>query len=163
MRRWVVDTSPLLFLSKLDRLELLRKSADSLLVPPAVWSEVEARRDEATERVQHALRAAWLELRKPMDSPGPDLESLRGIGEIEVLLLAQEVDAERVVLDDLNARREARRRGLTPVGTLGLLLAARLRGEVTSLAEEIHRLEEAGFRASPALIAAVLRSAGEQP
>ena len=56
MIRWVVDTSPLVFLAKLDRLELLRKGVD------------------------------------------------------EVLLLAERVGAERVVLDDLHARHEARRR-----------------------------------------------------
>lgn len=107
MIRWVVDTSPLVFLAKLDRLELLRKGVD------------------------------------------------------EVLLLAERVGAERVVLDDLNARHEARRRGLKPIGTLGILLAARLRWEIPSLCHEIERLHKHGFRANPALVEAVLRQVGE--
>jgi predicted nucleic acid-binding protein len=36
MSRWIADTSPLIFLAKLDRLDLLRKSADEILVPAAV-------------------------------------------------------------------------------------------------------------------------------
>ena len=42
MTRWVVDTSPLIFLAKLDRLDLLRKGADEILAPPAVIEEVRA-------------------------------------------------------------------------------------------------------------------------
>lgn len=34
MRLWVVDTSPLIFLAKLDRLDLLKRGADQIVVPP---------------------------------------------------------------------------------------------------------------------------------
>ncbi len=40
MNRWVVDTGPLIFLAKLDRLELLQRGADEILAPPAVLAEV---------------------------------------------------------------------------------------------------------------------------
>jgi hypothetical protein len=66
-----------------------------------------------------------------------------------------------VVLDDLDARRFARRLGLGMVGTVGLLLAARLRGELPSLHQEIEQLEVLGFRVAPDLVEAVLRVAGE--
>jgi hypothetical protein len=58
-------------------------------------------------------------------------------------------------------RRFADRLGLRSVGTLGLLLAARLRGEIPFLRDEIARLRHGGFRAAPALVAAILREAGE--
>ncbi len=38
MTLWVVDTSPLLFLTKLNRLDLLGKGADTICVPQAVRS-----------------------------------------------------------------------------------------------------------------------------
>lgn len=82
-------------------------------------------------------------------------------GESEVIALALELEAERVILDDLDARRLAQRLGVVPVGTLGLLLAARLRGEIQSLRAELDRLQQAGFRVSPTLRQAVLREAGE--
>jgi predicted nucleic acid-binding protein len=84
-----------------------------------------------------------------------------GAGEAEVITLAKERGATRVVMDDLDARRFARRVDLQPIGTLGLLLAARLRGEIPSLRSDIRRLEAAGFYASEALVAAVLEAAGE--
>lgn len=47
MNLWVADTSPLIFLAKLDRLELLRRAADEILVPQAVIQEVREYKDEA--------------------------------------------------------------------------------------------------------------------
>ena len=48
MTLWVVDTSPLVFLAKLGRLDLLRESADLVTVPRAVLTEVRAKPDAAT-------------------------------------------------------------------------------------------------------------------
>jgi len=82
-------------------------------------------------------------------------------GEAEVLVLAKELDADRVVMDDLDARRFARRAGFDLVGTLGLLLAARLRGEIPSVQQEIEQLRTLGFRVASPLVEAILREAGE--
>ncbi len=161
MRLWVVDTSPLIFLAKLDRLDLLRSAADRIVAPPAVFLEIAEHPDDASERIELA-RQSWLGVRpvaerRLVDVLMADLDT----GESEAIALAIESKAERVVLDDLDARRLANRVGLAPVGTLGLLLAARLRGEIKSLRSEIDRLRQAGFRVSPALAQAVLRESGE--
>jgi predicted nucleic acid-binding protein len=161
MSRWIADTSPLIFLAKLDRLDLLRKSADEILVPAAVIQEVRAYPDAASRKIEEAL-GSWLREetvgeRRVVDILLADLD----FGEAEVIALASERAVERIVMDDLDGRRLARRLGLEPIGTLGLLLAARLRGELSSLREEIERLEREGFRASPSLVEAVLKAAGE--
>lgn len=161
MSAWIVDASPLIFLSKLDRLDLLERAAREILTPPAVLAELRAHRDAATKRLLETTER-WLRPREPshrelLDRLLLDLDR----GEAEVLALAQECAAERVVLDDLAARRAARRLRIPVVGTLGVLLAARLRGEVASLRAEIERLRTAGFRASEALITHVLEAAGE--
>jgi hypothetical protein len=59
MSRWVVDTSPLIFLAKLSRLDLLRKSADEVLVPAAVIEEVRAYPDEASRKIEDALAPGY--------------------------------------------------------------------------------------------------------
>ncbi|HET9225315.1 MAG TPA: DUF3368 domain-containing protein [Thermoanaerobaculia bacterium] len=161
MRLWVVDTSPLIFLAKLDRLDILSRSADQIVAPPAVLQEIEEYPDAASERIDDATKT-WLSVkpvtdRRLVDVLMADLDA----GESEVIALALELEAERIVLDDLDARRLAQRLGVAPVGTLGLLLAAKLRGEIQSLRAEIDRLRQAGFRVSPALSQAILREAGE--
>jgi predicted nucleic acid-binding protein len=163
MTLWIADTSPLLFLAKLNHLDLLRQAAEEVVIPPAVLREVEHYPDEACQRIQDAC-LSWLKTK-----PVSDLALVKVLladldeGEAEVLALAHEARADRVLLDDLDGRRLARRIGLVPVGTLGLLLAARLRGEIPSLREEIEKLQESGFRAHPGLVEAVLREAGEEP
>lgn len=155
MTRWVVDASPLVFLAKLDRLDLLRRSANELYAPPQVLEEIRAQPDSSTGAIERAVEG-WLRIEPPRRE-GPRFET----GEAAVLALAAELDADRVVLDDLAARRWARMKGLQVIGTLGLLLSARLRGEIPDLRREIERLREQGFRASEELIRAVLEEAGE--
>lgn len=161
MTRWVVDTSPLIFLAKLDRLDLLRRGADEVLAPPAVIEEVRQHPDDASRRIEEAV-STWLTVR-----PVEDRRTLEvlvvdlDLGEAEAIALAREADADRVVMDDHDGRRYVRRLGLAVVGTLGVLLAARLRGDIPSLKDEIQRLRAAGFRASEELIQSVLQASGE--
>src|SRR5436309_14135705 len=162
MSLWVADSSPLIFLAKLKRLDLLRREAEEVLAPPAVLGEIAEQDDEAKHQIEEAQRT-WLEMR-----PVRDVRLLAvlkrelGDGEAEAITLALETHAARIVLDDLDARRLADRLGLKLVGTLGLLLASKLRGEIPSLRAEIDRLRNEGFRASPALVEAILRAAGEE-
>lgn len=162
MTVWVVDASPLIFLAKLDRLDLLRHSTDTTCIPNAVWEEVRAKHDTAYLRIEQALQN-WIKVRTVANIEAVEL-LLADLdwGEAESIVLAKTLKADRVILDDLDARRFARRAGLEPVGTLGLLLAARLRGEIPSVRLEIDRLQDMGFRASAALIRAVLLEADER-
>jgi len=53
-------------------------------------------------------------------APAPEpTESQLGLGEIEALSLAKGLHAELLITDDLAARREASRRGIPVIGTLG--------------------------------------------
>jgi predicted nucleic acid-binding protein len=90
MRIWVVDTSPLIFLAKLNRLDLL-KEAGQVLVPTAVLREIQEYPDEATAQIEEARRS-WLQV-QPVRDDGI-VEVLTGdldAGESEVLALAREV------------------------------------------------------------------------
>lgn len=162
MTRWVSDASPLIFLAKLQHLDLLYGLTDEVYIPAAVVVEIRAKPDLATQALNDALQQhiqQWtVEDQTSVELLRADLD----LGEAEVIVLAKALQAERVVMDDLDARRFARRVGLRPVGTLGILLAARRRGQIASLKDEIERLAEHGFRVSPGLAARVLEAAGEQ-
>ncbi len=161
MSCWVVNASPLIYLAQLDRLDLLRRGADEVLVPPTVLREIAAKPDPSTSRIDAALRT-WLRREMPRDRKLLEVLKLElDAGEAETIALAYERMADRTVMDDLAGRRYARRLGLSLVGTLGLLLAARLRGEIRSLKSELERLRAVGFYASETLVQEVLRAAGE--
>jgi len=159
---WVTNTSPLIFLAHLDRLDLLRHGGRRVCCPASVIEEVVARSDAASQAVRLVVED-WLEVREVQDRTAVDvLQADLGAGEAEAVILAKECGAEMLVLDDLDARRLAGRVGLSVVGTLGLLLAAKLRGDIPSLATEVERLEVAGFRIGVRLKQAVLGAAGER-
>jgi predicted nucleic acid-binding protein len=162
VKLWVSDTSPLLFLAKLDRLELLRQDNLEVTAPDAVFREIQQQRDEASRKLEDS-RQSWLAARSVTDLALVEvLQADLDEGEAEVIALAFELGADRVLMDDLDGRRLARRIGLTPVGTLGVLLGARQTGMISSLQAEIEKLLDCGFRAHEDLVARVLREAGEE-
>lgn len=161
MSVWVVNTSPLVFLGNLGRLELLRREGREVYIPRAVAEEVAEKPDTAAQAIQDAC-VTWLQVRDVADRTAVDLiQAALHRGEAEAIVLATELQAERLVIDDQDARRFADRCGLKTVGTLGILLSAKQRGEIASLRQEIERLLILGFRVNPRLVAAVLQSAGE--
>ena len=134
MKLWVSDTSPLLFLAKLNRLDLLRQAGVEITAPNAVFREIRQHPDAASRKLEEA-RQSWLKARAVTDTALvkvllADLDE----GEAEVIALAIELGADRVLLDDLDGRRLARRIGLIPVGTLGILLCGPAKG-LDSLAQ----------------------------
>jgi predicted nucleic acid-binding protein len=151
----------LIFLSKLGRLELLKAAAETVCVAQAVIDEIKVKPDEAADAI-HVACESWLSVRQVQNRQAVEiLMADVGPGEAETIVLARELHAGRVVMDDLDARRFAHRVGLNVVGTLGLLLAARLDGKILSLQSEIERLAQAGFHAAPELVSRLLREAGE--
>ncbi|MBI3166600.1 MAG: DUF3368 domain-containing protein [Chloroflexi bacterium] len=159
MSLWVADAGPLIFLAKLDRLNLLGN--EDIRVPAAVMMEIGAKADEACKRIEQAANT-WIKVQEVTNRETVQL-LLAGLdlGEAEVIALAKEVNADFVLLDDLDARRFARRVGLSAIGTIGILLTARLKGDIPSLREEIARLQTHGFRISKFLLDEVLKTAGE--
>lgn len=161
MRERLVDAGPLLFLARLGRLELLLLGADQIYVPTAVLTEIRQKSDPALEPI-HAVLKTWL---SECTLTNPDLLKLLpdlGTGEKEVILQALERKVASLVLDDLDARRVARRLSLEPIGTVGLLLAAKKRGLIVSLKAELDRLKEMGFWISVQLRVEALKEAGEE-
>jgi predicted nucleic acid-binding protein len=149
--RVIVNATPLIALALLNRLDLLRRMFDEVIVPAAVYEEVIAR---GTERPGAGViaQADWLQVVSPGAVPTiePMLLGLDA-GEVEVLLLAREKQPDWVVIDERQARRVARAMGLPVKGTLGILLAAALAGLLprSEALDAMQRLLEQGIRISP--------------
>lgn len=83
-------------------------------------------------------------------------------GEIAALSLALELEADLVLMDEAEGRAVAKALRLATLGLLGILLQARQRHLISSVAPFLARLQEgARFWIAPALRTAVLRAAGE--
>lgn len=147
----IADTSPLNYLVLVGEVEILERLYHRVVIPEAVWRELQHPEAPAVVREWIAQRPLWLEVRQTTSPPDAGLRSL-GEGERQAILLAQEHRSEALLLmDEGQGRREASRRHLRITGTLGVLSDAALRGWV-DLPSAFERLRQTTFRASPALL-----------
>ncbi len=110
----VLNTSPVIFLSKIDCLHYLADCFDDIFVPNAVVQEL-----------REDCLPAFITISKLSATGSSYVAGALGRlhqGELEAMVLAQELAADFVALDDLLARRKAQRLGLNVIGTVGLLL-----------------------------------------
>lgn len=114
--RVVSNSSPLIFLGKLDRVELLEDCFASISIPEAVRSELGSQRLPAFVQTFVLSKAG----QGFVDGAVGRLHA----GELAAMRLAKEMSADLVLLDDLLARKKAIRLGLKVMGTLGVLLLA---------------------------------------
>lgn len=132
-----------------------------VLVPPAVVAELVI--PVPGLKPFHTASVAGLRVVAP--SNGALVAELRmslDPGEAEAIALAMEVHASAILIDERAGRQAALRKGLTPIGVLGLLARAKHDRLVAAVAPLITRLEkELSFRVSASLREAVLRAAGE--
>ena len=82
-------------------------------------------------------------------------------GESEAVVLAKELSADLVLLDERAATRTARALGLTAIGTLGVLLAATQTGQVDAIKPLMEQLRKVDFYMSTDLYHEWLKTAGE--
>ena len=159
-RCWVVNASPLILLGKSEQLGLLGALAERIAIPRAVVREVGAKPDG--DGILQAVNTSASFVIVDDEVPPPEILSWDlGAGETQVLAHAVAHGHERVVLDDLEARRCAQSMGLAIIGTLGIVGRAKAMGAIHRAAPAIQRLREAGLYVSDELVARLLREVGE--
>lgn len=159
MREVVSNTSPLLYLHQLGRIDLLPALYAQVLVPASVVEELAAGRAAGYD----APNVADLPWARVVSSPTLALLALAtdlGRGEAEAIAIAHERNA-LLILDDGLARRHAKVVGVTLTGTLGVLVKAKAAGHIPAAAPLISRLTELGFRLSGQTRDSILKLANE--
>lgn len=143
----VADSSCLIGLSKIGRLEILRDLFGEILVPSAVYHEVVVK-GEGKPGAGAVKAAAWIIHQAVHDELA--VKTLRvnqlGLGECEAMVLALEQQADFLVLDDGHARKAALALELPVIGTVAILHRAMEKGLLIDLPEVLEELRRAGFR-----------------
>jgi len=156
----VSNTSPLLNLSIIGHLDLVRTRFDRVLIPPAVLDELDVDSSRpGAEKLKNATVQGWIVVQDVTDAAlirtlRRDLDQ----GEAEAIALAAEVDAPLILLDEQEGRKRARTLDLPITGAIGILLQADREGRLSSLRDALDRLkDEAGFWIAPSLRERALR------
>ena len=158
--RRVVNASPLIFLTHLGLLEVLKERGVAALVPDVVLAEIGGH-GPADPAVLAVQASPWLQVVPTPPIPNVIAAQRLDAGESAVLAVGLQQPETQVVLDDLAARRCAVSLGLATQGTLGLVLVAKRLGLVAEVRPLLDLLKQAGLYVSDPLAARVLKAAGE--
>jgi predicted nucleic acid-binding protein len=159
MRKVISNTTPILSLLKLEKLDLLEKLYTSIIIPKAVWQEIEIGREG--NYYQDLSVLPWIEILTVQNEQSIQYLTDLDPGEAEVIVLAREMKADLVIIDESLGRSYAQHFGLTLTGTLGLLLRAKKEGHIDLIAPLLAELKMKGVWLNDQVIRNVLLSAGE--
>jgi predicted nucleic acid-binding protein len=129
----VSDTSPITGLLRIGKADLLFELFGEVVIPPAV-------RDELLRF--HASLPSKLQVRPVKNA----LRSLRGLdqGETEAIILAKELHADFILMDEKDGRAIAMEEGLRPIGLAGIVIACKKAALIASARELIDELRTDG-------------------
>jgi len=162
----VSNSTPLIYLAKIGRLELFKKVYEKIHIPEAVFKEA-VTQGKALNRSDASIieKAVGNWIVKEQVKPEVDTEfqfldtNIRlGSGEKEALKLCKQLNAEYFIVDDKEARRVARILDIRPIGTCGALVQAYRQDSITNreALQILDELVKAGFRISPTLYRRIL-------
>jgi predicted nucleic acid-binding protein len=158
--RRIVNTSPLILLTKIGRLDFLQLGGVKVLVPDTVIDEIEAGADHDST-IEAVRQTGWLSVVPCPVLPEPIRDCKLDPGESSVLALAYADSESEVVLDDLAARHAAKQLGIPCLGTLGLVLTAKGLGVISEARPVVDQLRQAGLYLDDEFADEVLRRVGE--
>ncbi|MDJ0591543.1 MAG: DUF3368 domain-containing protein [Pleurocapsa sp. MO_226.B13] len=153
------NTSSILNLAIVARLELLPQQFGKILIPNAVLEELKVNEERpGSQAIREAISSGWIQIQQVSNEPLAQLlKQTLDRGEAEAIALAIELKADWTLLDECEGRKVAKSLGLNVTGILGILLRAKQVGELESLEPVIDDLiNKAGFRIAPELLAQIL-------
>lgn len=160
----VSNASPLISLSSIGLLDLLAKLYGTIIIPQAVYEEVVIV-GQGRPGSQEVAAARWIVTRSVSDPQVvATLRAATGLdaGESEAIILASELNASVIILDDEDARQYAQTQRLPVIGAIGVLLLAKQRGSIAAVKPLLDNLIAAGIRIGAAIYNEALRRAAEK-
>jgi len=159
----VSDSSPLILLSAIGELNLLQSLYSIINVPDAVYEEITAA-GAGLPGAQEISDAGWIHRHKVRNKRAvTKLMKATGLdrGESEAIILAQELGASLLIVDDGTARRYAKKKGMPITGAIGVLLAAKNNGLIQAVKPLLGELIAAGIWLDAETYQNALKIAGE--
>ena len=159
----ISDTSPIINLAIIDKLDLLPQLFDTIVIPEAVFNEIViiGKGLPGSDIIENAK---WVEVKTCNNRILINsLLDYVQIGEAEALTLALELQADTIIVDEAAARNLAEQFGLNFTGLLGILIKAKEHGLIPSVKPLMDALRtKARFFIHQSLYNQVLKIAKEE-
>ena len=160
MRKIVSNTTPLISLLKLDRLDILHHLYGKIFIPTAVYKEIEAGRTK--EFYKDLSKIEWINIidinNKQTINYFLDLDS----GEAEAIVLATEISSDLIIIDEKPGRFHAKHADLKVTGTIGVLIKAKTEGFINEIKPLLEELSDKKVWISEKLKYEILNKVGEK-
>ena len=142
----VTNSTPLIVLSKINQLDLLKDYFGEIYIPEEVYDEV-VRRGGNLAGSSEVVSCTWIKVEPVKNRMAVETLSLTlDKGEAEAIVLSKEKES-LLIIDDGAGRKTAELLGVKITGTIGILLLASKDGKL-SLRKTMDELKSAGFRLS---------------
>ena len=161
MRKVVVNTTPLIALSHVGQLDVLKRLYGEIIIPEAVYRELSIKTESICKKaVDNSLE--WIRIKSINNEMAKAMYKTQlHDGEVEVMILSKEIAADVVIIDDANAKKHAKYLGLPVTGTLGVLIKAKREGYINELKPIFSQMVENGIYISQSLMESCLKQVGE--
>jgi predicted nucleic acid-binding protein len=153
----VSDASPIHYLVLIEAVGVLPKLFSKVIIPEhVITTELQSPRTPPLVRAWVSDLPAWVEVRKPAKPLALRLHT----GEEQAIALALEFNAP-ILLDEQEARKIAKAKGLLVIGTVGLLERAAAENLI-DLRKSLIALQKTNMRVSRSLIQDALQRQGQK-
>lgn len=158
MRKVIANTTPLIALANIGQLDLFQKLYGEIIIPDAVFEEIKS--EPAKSLV---AQNSWIKTISVQDDSERKLYSPRlHAGEIEVMMLAKELAADLLIIDDNAAKKTAKFLDFAVTGSLGVLVRAKKEGHIESIKPVVKDLLLDGVYISDRILEMALKAADEK-
>lgn len=144
----ISNTSPIINLSKINKLNLIEKLYRKIIIPKAVYDEliIKGHDKENILAIQSLIDINIIEVSEVQNNKlVKALEKDLDPGESAAIVLAVELDAELILLDEKDAREIAEIYNLNKTGFIGILLKAKEKGIINSVKKYLNMAIDNGF------------------
>jgi len=159
MPRVVSDTTPLISLLKISQLDLLQRLYGEILIPKAVFKEVEA--GKGKHFYTDFLKLPWIKVVGIANEEALNQFFDLDAGEAEAIVLATELHADLILVDEKLGRWHAKHAGLKVSGTIGVLIKAKREGLIPGIKQMLDDLIARNVWIGEKLKTEILKQVGE--
>ena len=161
MLKIIVNSTPIIALSAIDELHLLKDLYGEVIIPKAVFNEVVLKGNNRAGS-NFTIKYDFINIQTITNENAKRyFETSLHEGEVEVMILAQEITADICIIDDYLARRYAKHLGLSITGTIGVLIKAKEKGLLKEITPLLNALISNGIYIDNKLFDTVVKLAKE--
>ncbi len=152
----VIDSSPLISLAIIDKLDLLTSIFSEVYLPEEVYREISYFRKKQSRKLRK-----WCKDKVRKISKSRELSLFLDKGETEAILLSLQLKSDFLIIDDKRGRRIVSGLNINCIGTVGILLKAKQKSLISQIKPLITALQKDHIYITDELIHKVLVESGE--